>query len=84
MDLSAVLQPISRFWYFVPLVLMITIFRSSWFKGRLWGGLVNVSPSPFLNKDRYRPIKNVTLQLEVGVAQVKQAFVSKHRTFLYK
>jgi hypothetical protein len=79
----AVLTPLLlKFWYFVPLLLLVTIFRSRWFKGRLGEFLVNVSARLFLAKDRYHLIKNVTLPTEDGTTQIDHIIVSQYGVFV--
>ena len=43
MDPSVLIQPLLKFWYFIPLVLLVTILRSLWFKGYLGEVGVNVA-----------------------------------------
>ena len=61
MDLSVLIQPLLNFWYFIPLVLLLAVLRSSWFKGHLGEFIVNVCARLLLDKDRNHLIKNVTL-----------------------
>ncbi len=50
MDPSVLIQPLLNLWYFIPLVLLLTILRSFWFKGQLRDVGVNVSAHLFLER----------------------------------
>lgn len=70
MDPSVLIQPLLKFRYLIPLVLLITIFRSPRSRGHLGEFLVNASARLFLDKDRYHLIKNVTLPMEDDTTQL--------------
>jgi hypothetical protein len=76
------LQPLLNLWYFIPLVLLLAILRSPWFKGHLGEFTVNVSARLFLDKDRYHLIKNVTLPTEDGTTQIDHIIVSRYGVFV--
>lgn len=78
MDPSVLIQSVLKSWYFIPLILLITIFRFPWFKGYLGEFLANVSARLFLIKDRYHLIKNVTLPTEDGTTQIDYIIVSEY------
>ena len=48
MDPSVLLQPLLQLWYFIPLVLLLVILCSPWFKGHLGEFVVNASARLFL------------------------------------
>lgn len=76
------LQSLLKFWYLIPLVLLVTILRSPWFKGHLGEFIVNVSARLFLDKDRYHLIKNVTLPTEDGTTQIDHIIVCSCGVFV--
>ncbi|WP_152205081.1 nuclease-related domain-containing protein [Marinobacter changyiensis] len=82
MDPSVLLQPLLHFWYFIPLLLLLAVLRSPWFKGHLGEFIVNVSARLFLDKDRYHLIKNVTLPTEDGTTQIDHIIVSRYGVFV--
>ncbi len=51
MDPSVLIQHLLKFWYFIPLLLLLAILPSRWFKGHLGEFIVNVSARLFLDKD---------------------------------
>jgi restriction system protein len=57
----AISQFIGTIWYIIPIIAVITFFKSPWFKGIAGEFLVNISAKFKLNKDEYHFIKNVTL-----------------------
>ncbi|MCD6322915.1 MAG: hypothetical protein J7L77_07790, partial [Clostridiales bacterium] len=62
MDLSPTIsQFIKNFWYLIPILLLVAIFKSPWFKGMFGEFVVNISAKWLLDKNEYHLIKNVTL-----------------------
>jgi len=82
MDPSVLIQPLLDLWPFIPLLLLVTILRSRWFKGHLGELIVNFSARMFLDKDRYHLIKNVTLPTEDGTTQIDHIIVSQFGVFV--
>ncbi|MFL1455023.1 nuclease-related domain-containing protein [Marinobacter sp. GN3S48] len=82
MDPSALLQPLLHLWYFIPLVLLLAILRSPWFKGHLVEFVVNASARLFVDKDRYHLVKNLTLPAESGATQFHRTIVFQHCAFV--
>lgn len=69
MDSSVLIQVFLNHWYFVLLIPLVTILRSSWLRVHLGKFTVNVSTSLFLDKDRFHLAKNATLPMEDGTTQ---------------
>ena len=83
MDLTPIIsQLFSMLWYLIPLVIVATIFKSSWFKGALGEALVNILLTRQLDKRVYHLIKNVTLPTEDGTTQIDHILVSKYGVFV--
>ncbi|WP_265734799.1 nuclease-related domain-containing protein [Marinobacter guineae] len=83
MDLNPVFQPlIAALWYLLPLAIMTGLIKSPWFKGKFGEFLVNLSARWFLDKSRYRLIKNVTLPTEDGTTQIDHVPVSEFGVFV--
>lgn len=73
---------ISIFWYFIPLLILIVIFKSPWFKGYIGEVIVNFTINIRLDKDDYHLIKNVTLPTEDGTTQIDHILVSSKGIFV--
>lgn len=83
MDFSLALQPlIASLWYLIPVLIIVGLIGSPWFKGKLGEFLVNVSARYFLDKSRYHLIKNVTLPTEDGTTQIDHVVVSEFGVFV--
>lgn len=72
----------SSFWYFIPIFILIAVFKSPWFKGFIGEVMVNFAAKLFLDKDDYHLIKNVTLPTENGTTQIDHIIVSKYGIFV--
>ena len=75
-------QIFSMFWYFLPLVVLIGVLKSPWFKGVFGEFQVNVLLKTSLPKDRYHLLKNITLPTEDGTTQIDHILVSKYGVFI--
>ncbi|WP_202987141.1 nuclease-related domain-containing protein [Vibrio harveyi] len=75
------LDALMQAWYFIPMLILVSILKSRWFKG-VWGEfLVNKLLSQLTEKD-YTLIKNVTLPTEDGTTQIDHIVVSKFGVFV--
>ncbi len=70
--------------YLIPIVALISIFKTSWFKGVIGEFIINVSAKLFLHNEDYHLIKNVTLPTdeENGSTQIDHIIVSKYGVFV--
>ncbi len=83
MDFTPILNQIyGTLWYLVPLFVIATLFKSSWFKGVMGEFIVNLSAKLFLDKEQYHLIKNVTLSTEDGSTQIDHIIVSMFGIFV--
>jgi len=83
MDLTAILSPLlGMFWYLIPVLVVISLLKSSWFKGVLGESIVNILATLMLNKNEYHLIKNVTLPTPDGTTQIDHVIVSKYGVFV--
>ena len=73
---------IGTLWYLIPLVIIIGVIKTPWFKGMLGEFVINVSVKLFLDKEQYHLIKNVTLPTEGGTTQIDHIIVSKFGIFV--
>ena len=83
MDFTPIIgQLFKTLWWLIPLVIIVAILRSAWFKGIAGEFIVNISTNLFLDKKTYHLIKNVTLPIEGGSAQIDHIIVSKYGVFV--
>ncbi|SEL62671.1 nuclease-related domain-containing protein [Ectothiorhodospira marina] len=83
MEFSAIIsQLFGGFWYLIPLVVIVAIIGSPWFKGLMGEFFVNLSVRFLLDKNQYHLIKNVTLPTENGTTQIDHIIVSVFGVFV--
>jgi restriction system protein len=82
MDFTPIVKQALLVWYFVPILLLLGILKSPWFKGLIGEAMVNLVIWLFLNKQEYHTIKNVTLPTEEGTTQIDHIIVSKYGIFV--
>ena len=83
MDFSPVInQIIAALWYLIPIVILIIVLKSPWFKGITGEFIINVLARMFLDKHVYHLIKNVTLPTEDGTTQIDHIIVSRYGVFV--
>jgi len=83
MDFTPIITQIyGTLWYLVPFFILITVFKSAWFKGVFGEFIVNMSAKFFLDKETYHLVKNVTLPTEDGSTQIDHIIVSKYGVFV--
>ena len=83
--LSAAQQNMTMFKYLgvmALLLVVIKIFNTSWFKGKLGEFLVNLAAKIHLDKNQYHLIKDVTLPTEDGTTQIDHIIVSIYGVFV--
>lgn len=74
-------QIFSQFWWFIPLFLLIAVFKSSYFKG--WAGERRVkSVTLQLDPDSYTIFHNVTLPTPTGTTQIDHIIISTFGIFV--
>ncbi|WP_114764537.1 nuclease-related domain-containing protein [Vibrio rhodolitus] len=72
---------LEQVWYLVPLLLIVSVFKSRWFKGVFGEFLVNRLLSKLPESD-YTLIKDVTLPTSDGTTQVDHIVVSRFGIFV--
>ena len=70
------------FFYLLPIIIIIGLIKSPWFKGIIGEAIVNFSSKMSLNKDEYHLLKNVTLPTRDGTTQIDHIIVSKYGIFV--
>ena len=82
MDFNLLFAPLFQMaWWLVPLMLVIGVLKSPWFKGHLGEFAVNLAIKLRLDKETYHLIKNVTLPTEDGSTQIDHVIVSVYGVF---
>jgi hypothetical protein len=83
MDFSqGINQIVGTLWYLIPIVILVIVLKSPWFKGMTGEFIINVLASMFLDKHVYHLIKNVTLPTEDGTTQIDHIIVSRYGVFV--
>ncbi|MGP8153034.1 MAG: NERD domain-containing protein [Smithella sp.] len=84
MDLSPVINPMIRcvVLYLIPLIFLLAILRSPWFKDFVGEFIVNTLGKLMIDKNEYHLIKNVTLPIENGTTQIDHVIVSVYGVFV--
>jgi restriction system protein len=83
MDLSMIdYEALKPFWWFIPLAIIIGIFKSPWGKGYLGEWIVRLFARFMLDKDTYHLVHNVTLPTPDGTTQIDHIFVSRYGVFV--
>ncbi|HDY7526543.1 TPA: NERD domain-containing protein [Vibrio vulnificus] len=78
---EAFLNVLAQVWYLVPLLLIVSVFKSRWLKGVFGEFLVNRLLSKLPESD-YTLIKDVTLPTNDGTTQVDHLVVSRYGIFV--
>ncbi|WP_050940286.1 nuclease-related domain-containing protein [Vibrio harveyi] len=78
---EAFLNVLEQVWYLMPLLLIVSVFKSRWLKGAFGEFLVNRLLSKLPESD-YTLIKDVTLPTSDGTTQVDHIVVSKYGIFV--
>lgn len=82
MDYSPIVNEVFKLWWVIPIILVISIFKTPWFKGVLGENLVKLAAKLRLPNDTYYRINNVTLPTPDGSTQIDHIFVSRFGVFV--
>ncbi len=72
----------SVFWFLIPILIVVTVLKTPWFKGIFGEFVVNVSAKYMLDQNEYHLIKNVTFPTENGTTQIDHIIVSRFGIFV--
>lgn len=75
-------QLVAQMVYILPVLVLVALFKSRWFKGKLGEFFVNSSAKLRLDNRTYHLIKNVTLPTEDGTTQIDHIIVSIYGVFV--
>ena len=77
------LKPLfAQFWWLLPLLVVASIAKTSWFKGVLGEWMVKLSAKFLLDSNKYKALHNVTLKTPDGTTQIDHIFVSRVGIFV--
>lgn len=82
MNYSSIINEVFKLWWVIPILLVIAVFKTPWFKGLLGEGLVKFAARLRLPAETYHPIHNVTLPTPDGTTQIDHIFVSRFGIFV--
>ena len=83
MELTPILISLVKTWWFlIPIVVLVAIVKTPWFKGLIGEAMVNLGLKIFLSKDKYYLIRNVILPTEDGTMQIDHIIVSRYGVFV--
>lgn len=82
MDYSPIISVAFKFWWVIPAIFVVALFKSPWAKGYFGELAVRISAKLRLDGDIYRAIHNVTLPTPDGTTQIDHIFVSRFGIFV--
>lgn len=83
MDVTAIIVLLlGQLWYLLPLLLIVTLIKTPWFKGMIGEAFINLGIRLFLDKREYHLLKNVTLPTPQGTTQIDHVIVSRFGLFV--
>lgn len=82
MDFTPIINEVFKLWWIIPILLVIAVVKSPWFKGLLGEALVKFAARLRLPSETYHPIHNVTLPTPDGTTQIDHIFVSRFGIFV--
>jgi len=82
MDYSPIINEMFKLWWVIPILLVIAVFKTPWFKGLLGEALVKFAARLRLPVETYHPIHNVTLPTPDGTTQIDHILVSRFGIFV--
>jgi DNA-binding XRE family transcriptional regulator len=81
-NLDLFISIIKEVWWAIPILFIIGLVKTPWFKGLIGEWAVNLAARIMLDKGTYHLIKNVTLPTEDGTTQIDHIFVSPYGVFV--
>lgn len=75
-------EALRMLWWVLPVIVILTVFKTPWFKGLVGETAVKLVAKLRLPDDIYHPIHNVTLPTPDGTTQIDHVFVSRFGIFV--
>jgi len=83
MDMTPVISQItSVFWFLIPILIVVTVLKTPWFKGIFGELVVRVSTKFMLRGEDYYVMHDVTLPTENGTTQIDHIVISIYGVFV--
>ncbi|EWG97790.1 hypothetical protein Q427_34015 [Halomonas sp. BC04] len=82
MDYSIVFEAIKPLWWVLPIVVLLGIFKSRWFKGLFGEAYVKLIARLRLPAEEYQGVHDVTLPTPDGTTQIDHVLVSRYGIFV--
>src|SRR5699024_1222496 len=83
MDFSPIVsEALKMLWWVLPVIIILTVFKTPWFKGLAGETVVKLVAKLRLPADTYYPIHNITLPTPDGTTQIDHVFVSRFGIFV--
>lgn len=82
MDYSPLLKPLLQLWWVIPILVLIGIIKSPWFKGTVGETLVRISSRLALPSKTYHSLHNVTLPSLDGSTQIDHVVICRFGVFV--
>ncbi len=79
---NILIEQFLKLWFVIPILIILAIFKTAWFKGVFGEFLVNLMAKLRLDKNTYHVIKNVTLPTDDGSTQIDHIIVSVYGIFV--
>lgn len=73
---------IEKLWWVLPVIIVVSILKTPWFKGLFGEWLVKISANYLLDRTIYHAAHNVTLETPDGTTQIDHIFISKYGVFV--
>ena len=74
-------RSLAAYWWLIPLLILVAITKTAWFKGLMGEWLVNLVARIALPSKSYTRFKNVTLKTRDGTTQIDHVIVSRYGVF---
>jgi restriction system protein len=82
MDHSPMPNEVFKLWWVIPILLVIAVRKTRWFKGWRGEAFVKFAARLRLPAETYQPLHNVTLPSPDGTTQIDHIFVSRFGIFV--
>nr|WP_255762635.1 NERD domain-containing protein [Halomonas alkalisoli] len=82
MDYAIIFEAARPLWWVLPIVVLLGIIKSRWFKGIFGEAFVKLIARLRLPAEEYRGVHNVTLPTPDGTTQIDHALVSRYGIFV--
>lgn len=81
-DYSPIVNQVFKLWAIIPVILVLGLFKTAWFKGLIGEFVVKLTAKLRLPSNTYFPFHNVTLPTADSSTQIDHIFVSEFGIFV--